>query len=188
VVSHASWREVYGAILALSNLNLYSALSLDHSCLHTLRLSTKMKIPSGTDTPDGSIPGTNSTKPTGKQIGHSELIPGDQRESKPEGLFAGHQGTHLKPTQRTLLLRRGGCAVIAVMAAVIGILYLRFLWVSSPSPCETDPIIAIVGATGAGKSTFIQGLGGRDALGNLPGIGHRLESCEYLTSFRKCIG
>jgi hypothetical protein len=146
-----------------------------------------MKIPSGTDTPDGRIPGTKATKPTDKRIGHSEFIPGDQRESKPEEPFAGHQGTHLKPTQRTRLLRRGGCAVIAVMAAVFNILYLRFLWVSLPSPCETDPIIAIVGATGAGKSTFIQGLGGQDALENLPGIGHRLESCEYVTSFRKCI-
>ncbi|KAF2833840.1 hypothetical protein CC86DRAFT_277603, partial [Ophiobolus disseminans] len=41
----------------------------------------------------------------------------------------------------------------------------------------TDPIIAVVGATGAGKSSFIEMLGGRDASGNKPGVGHNLESC-----------
>ncbi|KAF3141980.1 hypothetical protein TWF569_007746 [Orbilia oligospora] len=39
-----------------------------------------------------------------------------------------------------------------------------------------SPIIAIMGETGAGKSSFIKALGGRDDSGNFPLVGHTLNS------------
>ncbi|KAF2730643.1 hypothetical protein EJ04DRAFT_500188 [Polyplosphaeria fusca] len=41
----------------------------------------------------------------------------------------------------------------------------------------TGPIIALMGGTGTGKSSFIRNLGGRDSKGCLPKIGHGLQSC-----------
>jgi ABC-type lipoprotein export system ATPase subunit len=47
----------------------------------------------------------------------------------------------------------------------------------SQKPC----IIAIMGCTGVGKSTFIKTLGGvsKDAKANAPVVGDGLNSCEY---------
>lgn len=44
---------------------------------------------------------------------------------------------------------------------------------------STGPIIAVMGATGTGKSSLIRDLQGRDNKGCLPKIGHGLQSCKH---------
>jgi hypothetical protein len=44
----------------------------------------------------------------------------------------------------------------------------------------SGPVIALMGGTGTGKSSFIRDLQGRDSEGCLPKIGHGLQSCKYL--------
>lgn len=71
--------------------------------------------------------------------------------------------------------------LVFIFAVVVGVLMVpepSSIAVSSP----TDPTIAVVGATGAGKSSFIEALGGRDANGNKPSVGHSLESCKLVLS------
>jgi hypothetical protein len=43
---------------------------------------------------------------------------------------------------------------------------------------SSGPIIAIMGATGTGKSSFIRDLQGRDSKGCLPKVGHGMQSCK----------
>jgi ABC-type glutathione transport system ATPase component len=47
---------------------------------------------------------------------------------------------------------------------------------------STEPIIAIVGATGAGKSSLIKLLGGRNESGREPVVGHSLGSCMCISN------
>lgn len=50
-----------------------------------------------------------------------------------------------------------------------------------PSASVHDPIIVVIGATGAGKSAFIKSLGGPDAHGRMPQMGHTLDPCVLPT-------
>lgn len=63
-----------------------------------------------------------------------------------------------------------------VLVAVLGILLLVFSSGKGPVVGLTSPIIAIMGETGAGKSSSIKALGGRDDSGAFPLVGHSLNS------------
>lgn len=72
--------------------------------------------------------------------------------------------------------------ILGVLVAVTVIVW-RFGWSPSPAPTVyadlANPVIAIVGATGTGKSSFIDILGGVDGSGKRPVIGHELQSCMF---------
>jgi hypothetical protein len=78
--------------------------------------------------------------------------------------------------------RRGYWITVGLLVAVSVILW-RFWWFRSPASIVyanlADPVIAIVGATGTGKSSIIDILGGVDKEGKRPVIGHNLESCTF---------
>jgi hypothetical protein len=67
----------------------------------------------------------------------------------------------------------------AILVAIIGAILLFFLS-ASPRHNPKAPIIVVLGATGAGKSSFIKALGGRSAFGRHPVVGHGLESSMVL--------
>ncbi|KAK6501606.1 hypothetical protein TWF481_009441 [Arthrobotrys musiformis] len=67
-----------------------------------------------------------------------------------------------------------GSALVAVMGVILWILFSTAKSVVGHTP--SSPVIAIMGETGAGKSSFIKALGGRDDSGNFPIIGHNLNS------------
>lgn len=73
-------------------------------------------------------------------------------------------------------------ALIAILlvklATFVGSAHAEECIVSSSAPNFTGPIIAVMGATGTGKSSLIRDLQGRDGNGCLPKIGHGLESCK----------
>ncbi|KAF3924855.1 hypothetical protein ABW21_db0204643 [Orbilia brochopaga] len=79
-----------------------------------------------------------------------------------------------------LLSRHGNRTPLVLAAAVV---VITLLWVillpdtgAVAGLTPTSPVIAIMGETGAGKSSFIKALGGRDGDGNPPVIGHTLNS------------
>jgi GTP-binding protein EngB required for normal cell division len=66
---------------------------------------------------------------------------------------------------------------ILVTATVTCMLAISLFSWNSPPVVPDIPIIAVMGKTGAGKSTFIDALGGRSAItGKRPDIGHGLGS------------
>ncbi|EWC47043.1 hypothetical protein DRE_03805 [Drechslerella stenobrocha 248] len=73
----------------------------------------------------------------------------------------------------------------ATAGTVVGVsvLFLVLLWAITASGSAavvgltpSSPIVAIMGETGAGKSSFIKALGGLDENGNPPTVGHNLNS------------
>ncbi|KAK6341269.1 hypothetical protein TWF696_008352 [Orbilia brochopaga] len=76
--------------------------------------------------------------------------------------------------------RMGSRGVIVLASAVVLVSLLWMLLLSDSGAIAgltpTSPVIAIMGETGAGKSSFIKALGGRDGDGNPPVIGHTLNS------------
>ncbi|KAF2794115.1 hypothetical protein K505DRAFT_242837, partial [Melanomma pulvis-pyrius CBS 109.77] len=77
--------------------------------------------------------------------------------------------------------------VVAILAVIILVLAKLFYFPASAHVAEcisssasfnpSGPIIAVMGATGTGKSSFIRDLQGRDSRGCLPKVGHGLQSC-----------
>lgn len=64
---------------------------------------------------------------------------------------------------------------LAVLVAV-----LLFHLTATPNRRRPPPVIAVLGATGAGKSSFIEALGGRDGLGQKPVVCNgKYEPCKY---------
>ncbi|EPS38163.1 hypothetical protein H072_7978 [Dactylellina haptotyla CBS 200.50] len=75
-------------------------------------------------------------------------------------------------------------------ALIVGaaLLFLAIIWrlfsgSNRVGVTPSSPIIAIMGETGAGKSSFIKALGGRDELGQLPVVGHTLNSTTKKVSW-----
>lgn len=65
-------------------------------------------------------------------------------------------------------------------------MYLRITpAVRSNKTCNSEPIAAFIfmGKTGAGKSSMIKLLGGKDLDGLEPNVDDGLESCRFLTLF-----
>ncbi|KAJ6263220.1 hypothetical protein Dda_1781 [Drechslerella dactyloides] len=91
----------------------------------------------------------------------------------------------------TLLSRHtsttGGRVPIALAATTVLIFLLWAFALSDGGSVAgltpTSPVIAIMGETGAGKSSFIKALGGRDGDGNPPVIGHTLNSTTKIASW-----
>ncbi|KAK6348272.1 hypothetical protein TWF718_006079 [Orbilia javanica] len=67
---------------------------------------------------------------------------------------------------------------VGVLVVVLGIFWVGLLpgGGSIAGLTPSSPIIAIMGETGAGKSSFIRALGGRDDRGAYPAVGHNLNS------------
>jgi hypothetical protein len=85
---------------------------------------------------------------------------------------------------------------LIVVAIIFSIVVKLFYFSSSSIPeCMTPsgefppsgPIIAIMGGTGTGKSSFIRDLGGRDSSGCLPKIGHGIQSCNIYPYYNSAI-
>jgi hypothetical protein len=88
----------------------------------------------------------------------------------------------------------GGDRKTSAIALIATIIFFTIIWklsfFSSSSPkvreCiprpenfrHSGPILAIMGGSGTGKSSFIRDLQGRDSKGCLPEIGHTLQSCK----------
>ncbi|KAK6358331.1 hypothetical protein TWF730_007677 [Orbilia blumenaviensis] len=68
--------------------------------------------------------------------------------------------------------------IVGAIVVVLGILWSMSSFKSGPVAGLTpsSPIIAIMGETGAGKSSFIKALGGRNSSGAFPKVGHTLNS------------
>ena len=73
-------------------------------------------------------------------------------------------------------IRPSSILVLLTTAIACGLAMQYFDWKSQHDKPEI-PIIAVMGKTGAGKSSFIDALGGRNAVtGEKPHIGHGLGS------------
>lgn len=67
--------------------------------------------------------------------------------------------------------------IIGGFFLILSLYIALFPWKESRSGVTpSSPVIAIMGETGAGKSSFIKALGGRDDKGNEPTVGHSLNS------------
>jgi hypothetical protein len=93
-------------------------------------------------------------------------------------------GANLPRNDRKPYNYGGRFAIALLIAACAVVLGLQFSPTPSyvPSASAADPIVAIVGATGAGKSSLIKLLGGFDKRGDKPEVGHNLASCTFFLS------
>ncbi|OAL53518.1 hypothetical protein IQ07DRAFT_584237 [Pyrenochaeta sp. DS3sAY3a] len=77
--------------------------------------------------------------------------------------------------------------VVVTMLTLFTITLVTFLYAAKSAQVEcvstsisfkpSGPILAVMGATGTGKSSFIRDVQGRDSKGCLPKVGHGLQSC-----------
>lgn len=137
-----------------------------------------------------SAPQVENEQKQDPQVFEKELVPPTYHQGRP-AQAAEKEQKHIPPPAATPVFKVPWLVLYigCIVSAVVGWRYSAGLRTHIGSGTITEsiktrvnidmssPVIAIMGGSGAGKSSFIRALDGRDENGTVPEIGHGLQSC-----------